>query len=201
MTTRNKLQFKLIDRVLKTCASINLIIFALIGLSAMTLAQTAMRPDRGTSPAGNYSITDIENISLTNGNLNLSIPLASLPPVAGGKLSWTVLAEYNSKLWDGVTTPEPANESHGPYTADTLQLSDLGGWRIGGSYIMSIHDVSEDATFELPTDSTDPEWYLTGYRWKIVLIVQDGVSDEIGPIEYRSYAGFVVFCRGSSNYI
>src|ERR1051325_3126392 len=79
-----------------------LLLFAILLLSApLTLAQTtAARPDRGTRPNGSYTVSDVENISLQNGNLNLNIPLASLPPIAGGKLSWSLNAYYNSKVWD-----------------------------------------------------------------------------------------------------
>src|SRR5258708_4263541 len=62
--------------------------------------QTAARPDRGIMPGASYSVSDTENISLSNGNLNLSIPLAGLPPIAGGKLKFTLSAVYNSKLWN-----------------------------------------------------------------------------------------------------
>lgn len=62
-------------------------------------AQEASRPERGLVPNGSFSVSDIENINLMNGNVNLNIPLASLPPIAGGKLSWTVSAQYNSKVW------------------------------------------------------------------------------------------------------
>ncbi len=63
-------------------------------------AQEASRPERGLVPNGSFSVSDIENINLLNGNVNINIPLASLPPIAGGKLSWTVSAQYNSKLWN-----------------------------------------------------------------------------------------------------
>ena len=63
-------------------------------------AQEAARPARGMMPNGSFSVSDIENINLLNGNVNLNIPLASLPPIAGGKLSWTVSAQYNSKIWN-----------------------------------------------------------------------------------------------------
>src|SRR5437660_11749063 len=72
-------------------------------LSSSVMAQstqTAARPDRGLTTGASYSISDIENINMVNGNVGLSIPLASLPAIAGGKLSWTVYANYNSKLWD-----------------------------------------------------------------------------------------------------
>src|SRR5215467_10881749 len=74
--------------------------------AATTLGQTANRPDRGVRPTGSYSVSDIENINMNNGNLNVSIPLASLPPIAGGKLSWTLAAHYNSKAWDMYRTQE-----------------------------------------------------------------------------------------------
>ena len=58
---------------------------------------TSARPDRGTMPNGSYSVSDFENISLQNGNVHLTIPLASLPRIAGGKLSWTLSAQYNQQ--------------------------------------------------------------------------------------------------------
>src|ERR1044072_6595741 len=82
-------------------ASMLLLVAILLLSGPLTLAQTtAARPDRGTRPNGSYSVSDVENISLQNGNLNLNIPLASLPPIAGGKLSWSLNAHYNSKVWD-----------------------------------------------------------------------------------------------------
>src|SRR5687767_13065935 len=75
--------------------------FLLNTVSVRVLAQTtAARPDRGLMPNGSYAVSDIEQISLTNGNLGLRIPLASLPPIAGGKLSLTINAHYNSKIWN-----------------------------------------------------------------------------------------------------
>ena len=75
---------------------------AILSLSAVTAfgQTTAARPDRGTRPNGSYAVSDLENISLQNGNVNLNIPLASLPAIAGGKLSWTLTAQYSSKVWD-----------------------------------------------------------------------------------------------------
>lgn len=64
-------------------------------LTSAALAQTtAARSDRGTTPNGSCAVSDLENISLSNGNVNLTIPLASLPPLAGGKLSWTLNTYY-----------------------------------------------------------------------------------------------------------
>ncbi|MFL6255318.1 MAG: hypothetical protein ACJ74T_09855, partial [Pyrinomonadaceae bacterium] len=86
---------------LKTLAA-TLLLALLCAPTAAQQGQTAARPDRGVNPGGAYSVSDVENISLQNGNVNLSIPLASLPPITGGKLSLTVRANYNSKLWNVV---------------------------------------------------------------------------------------------------
>ena len=83
------------------------------------VAQEAARPDRGAAMNRNYLVSDVENINLQNGNVNLSIPLASLPPIAGGKLSWTISANYNSKIWDVVKVQEePLGAVFLPYVVD-----------------------------------------------------------------------------------
>src|ERR1041384_8042885 len=114
-------------------------------LSSSALGQAAARPDRGTMPNRSYSVSDIENVSLKNGNANISIDLASLPPIAGGKLSWTVKAEYNSKTWD-VTRRQQNDDplDWHPYVVDTPQVSDRGGWTIGGIYRMYFRNSNED---------------------------------------------------------
>src|SRR2546425_4604319 len=99
--------------------------------------QTAARPDRGAMPGASYSVSDIESISLTNGNVNLSIPLAALPPIAGGKLGFSVNAVYNSKIWDVTRTEVRPDTLLPTYVRDNLQVNangTAGGWKIGGAY-------------------------------------------------------------------
>src|SRR6476659_2414878 len=72
----------------------------MIGGVRLQAQTTAARPDRGILPGASYSVSETENISLTNGNLNLKIPLAQLPPIAGGKLKFGLDAYYNSKIWN-----------------------------------------------------------------------------------------------------
>src|SRR6185436_11647381 len=79
--------------------SIAFVVMALCSATAFGQG-TAARPDRGITPGASYSVSDFESISLSSGNVNLSIPLASLPPIAGGKLKFTLSAVYNSKLWN-----------------------------------------------------------------------------------------------------
>ena len=57
--------------------------------------------------------------------------------MAGGKLGFTVRAEYNSKGWDTVREElqsDPLNPAT-KYVVTHLQQS--GGWRVGGAYQIS----------------------------------------------------------------
>jgi len=120
-----------------------LIIGALFAVNLDCFGQEAARSDRGAMPNRTYSLSEIESISLQNGNLSLSIPLASLPPIAGGKLSWTVNARYNSKLWDVLRAQADAVDLQWyPYVVDTPAAG--GGWAIGGQYAIFIRNSNED---------------------------------------------------------
>src|SRR6185369_8460521 len=172
--------------------------------SSTSLSQQAARPERGAMPNRTYSLTDIESINLQNGNLNLSIPLASLPPVAGGKLSWTVTANYNSKLWNTLRTQaDYANDLQwNPYVVDTPSLD--GGWRIGGRYVMTFRNSNEDfSRLVYPGNSGLPSWELNllnnNSYWKMVLVLPDGSEHEFRPVDSSPYAGTQDFLRGYFN--
>jgi hypothetical protein len=172
--------------------------------SGTSLCQQAARPERGLMPNRSYSLTDIENISLQNGNVNLSIPLASLPPIAGGKLSWTVTANYNSKLWNVLRTQaDYANDLEWtPYVIDTPSLD--GGWRIGGRYVMIFRSSNEDFNrLVYPGNSGLPSWELNLLNnfsyWKMVLVLPDGSEHEFRPVDSTPYAGTQDFLRGYFN--
>ncbi len=159
-------------------------------------AQTAARPERGTRPAGTYSASDIDNISLTSGNVNVSIPLASLPPMAGGKLSWTVSAQYNSKLWD-VTRTEHQIPLGPTYVVDNLQLSDAGGWKIGAAYSLTYQDSRASYDWIQPTNPSDPDYALLQYQWgKMMLMTPDGAEHELRPVDYQPFSGSREYLKG-----
>ena len=125
-------------RYSKTIFQIATATFVLL-FAAFVNAQTAARPDRGVQSSGSYSVSDIENINLTTGNLNLSIPLAGLPPIAGGKLAFTLNATYNSKLWDVTRSHVKQNEAPVyDYIVDTPQLTQTGNWSVYGSKLNSL---------------------------------------------------------------
>jgi RHS repeat-associated protein len=179
----------------------------LLTASSIALGQEAARPDRGTMPNRTYSVTDVENISLQNGNVNLSIPLASLPPIAGGKLSWTVSAHYNSKLWN--VTREQANAEQltwAPYNFNTPQISDSSGWRIGGAYRFQFRNANEDFyRLWYPGNSGLPYQELSllnNNQWyKVVLVMPDGSEHEFRRTDTTNslYNGSQDYLRGYYN--
>lgn len=184
-------------------ASVNLfLLLVILFLSATTVfAQTtAARPDRGTMPNGSYSVSDIENISLQNGNLNLNIPLASLPPIAGGKLSWSLNAQYNSKIWDVVRTQaigEDFDHHLHYYVVDSVQQTDRGGWRVTGQYQIEIRNAHDDFNYQLPPVADQDYPLMLNYNWyKVMLVMPDGSEHELRPLDYSPFPGGKDFLYG-----
>jgi RHS repeat-associated protein len=193
-----------------TTVGLALVVSACLAVITKAQTQTAARPDRGLMPAGSYSVSDIENISLTSGNLNLSIPLASLPPMAGGKLSLTLRATYNSKLWNVARTENQLGTfaGCGSWVTDTPQVSDRGGWTIGGGgYALFFRNAHEDFDYAVPNPpngGSDCEANLTervllsGSQWyKLILLTPDGAEHEMRPLDKTAYEGF----QGTRDYL
>jgi len=154
----------------------------------------AARPDRGVTPNGAYSVSDVENISLQNGNVNLNIPLAALPPIAGGKLSWSFNAYYNSKIWDVVRTEQigtAADLSQEYYVVDSVQQSDRGGWRVTGQYLLDIRDAYSDFNYQIPPvgDEPDRSLLINNNWYKTVFVMPDGSEHELRPLDYTPFNG------------
>lgn len=182
-----------------------LLLLVVLVCARTSVTQQAARPERGTMPNRTYSLSDIENISLQNGNVNLSIPLASLPPIAGGKLSWTINANYNSKLWNILRVQADAPDLQwNPYVIDTPSAG--GGWQIGGQYMIVLRSSNDDfSRLTYPANSGLPSWELNLLNnfsyWKMVLIMPDGSEHEFRPLDYSPYGGTQDFLRGYFNLI
>jgi YD repeat-containing protein len=173
-----------------------LITLAILGLNtAIALGQTtAARPDRGVNLNNSYSVSDVENISLQNGNVNLNIPLAALPPMAGGKLSFTFNAQYNSKIWDVGRTEqigEGFDQSEEYYVVDQVQQGDRGGWRVTGQYSIDIRDAHQDFDYQIPPVGDEPDrTLLINNSWyKVMLVMPDGSEHELRPLDYSPFPG------------
>lgn len=185
------------NTALKVGAYSGLLLALLLSVKLTALGQAAARPQRGMAPVGSYTVSDIESISLTNGNMHLSIPLAELPPMAGGKLGWMLRAEYNSKLWDRAGWQAEfvwPNEAITYYTENYMQMSDVGGWRVGGTYQITVQMVDDDYMGILPESGL--ELQLTDYNWKMVLTTPDGAKHELKPIDYGPYPGTLGYKKG-----
>jgi RHS repeat-associated protein len=190
------------DRILsstwKFYTRFGVIIALLFGVQLQVSAQssqTSARPDRGTASNGTYSMSDIERINVINGNLGLNISLASLPPLAGGKLNAAFTASYNSKTWD-VKREEIETEAFPSqrYEKKIIQASGQSGWSINAGYtLVRMSPAVEDFGW-LGPELNDPDYNLfqanpyTGWS-KVFLITPDGSRHELRPMDDTSFQG------------
>src|SRR5262245_50344133 len=175
----------------RVLAYLSVIMAIILGVDILGFSQSqnsGARPDRGVRPNGSYAISDIENVGLTNGNLNLSIPLAGLPPIAGGRLSLGLSATYNSKLWDSHqdearTDGQPPNVR---YANQFIQPSEDGGWQISGAYAV-LFDTPTPLDFDwLGPEVEDPDFNFFLQKpytqWtKVMLHTPNGAVHELRP--------------------
>src|SRR5512146_844715 len=96
----------------------------LIMISVFCTAQE-IKPsnDTGLRPLTPYFTGD-GNVNLTNGNLNVVIPLITLPGRNG--LDYTFGLVYDSKIWSPHPSYAAANEAHYQWTDDSSYYG--GGW-------------------------------------------------------------------------
>jgi RHS repeat-associated protein len=175
--------------------------FIRIGLLAIGIFGSAFgqsSPDRGYQAANSYAISDLESINMTNGNLMMNIPLASLPGSRG--IGATISAHYNSKLWDtrlekrtdGVCTGEncqapscpdiSSNPIESEYYQSLLQLSESGGWRIdNGLYVLNIINRANLEPDELCRWNNAVPYSKNSYKWKVEVQLPDGSFKEFRP--------------------
>jgi RHS repeat-associated protein len=120
-----------------------LLMLATVGIGLNLVRAETTTAQRGASPYQTYSISGIENIDVRTGSFTLSIPLASLPGIAGH--SYTLYYIYNNRLWDLDQWPTedcPAREpcsGPGPgvvllweqHEGKVLKEDSFGGWRLG----------------------------------------------------------------------
>jgi len=147
MPNANHLSFRSVPQLLiSLCLCIT--VFALTAAG-----QSSTRADRGTFN-GPQSVTGLDDINLQNGSLSMDIPLASLPPMAGGKMGYTLTAHYNSKLWN-VTRTENAGQVNGGWDCPNMYTSETvsgprDGWSIGAGYSIVYYDAYNDFGYYNP---------------------------------------------------
>jgi hypothetical protein len=88
---------------------------------------------RGIVPASSYSVSDIETINTSNGNILLHIPIVSLPAGRAGFTSGVSLI-YNSNIYDVSVSDEISPGSSNCLATYDLFPSETGGWQLGVGY-------------------------------------------------------------------
>jgi RHS repeat-associated protein len=181
---------------------IALILFfqAIIGGANITAQNPySSTPERGLSNGKAYDVNNIERIGFQDGSVNLTIPLASLPPVAGGKLGYTLNAYYNSKPWKSYSQQTTLS-----YPRLTRIKNDQSTpWRIGGAYGVAIERVGTDE-FEEPSNACDafisytpPGSPYIDYEWcarertfdyRFYVYTPDGGKHELRTFDYSTYS-------------
>lgn len=169
----------------------NISLFALLILllSASLIQAQERSPKRGYQSAGSYALSGIENINTTNGNLMLSIPLASLPAGRGGNPGFTLFLHYNSKLWNGKgeqrADGNPDETGNSNYSLELLNPSDEGGWHYGLYYTLQL-----TSRFNLEPQqpcSTGDEFNKNMYIWKLQMTFPDGSVHSFVPAGYSDH--------------
>ena len=169
----------------------NRVIFASVILLIYSAAYGQDRsPARGVQAGNSYSISDIENVNLTNGNLMLNIPLASLP--GRGTVSGVAVSmRYDSKLWDNrqelKTDGIPGDGYTASYSIDHLRKGDQGGWRVDtGGYSLKLKNRTFLMDAEVPCQTMNVgagqnEYGKNGYVNKLEMLFPDGNIREFRP--------------------
>ena len=109
--------------------SIALIVLSLALLGS--LGMMAQGPDHGFRAANRYASFGLDALNVTNGNLVVNVPIASLPSGRGGSPGYSVSLQYNSKLWDAQpalrTDGNPDENGNTNFLYTAVGLKDSGG--------------------------------------------------------------------------
>jgi RHS repeat-associated protein len=143
-----------------------LLIAGLAGCPLFGQTKSDPNPRLGVQPGGIYSLSEIESISQTNGNLSFRIPLGSLGPDRAGN-SRGVSVLYNSKLWEG--TIGTVNVGGVDTAVRSVQKTSSGAWRYGVGYDLEL-SVRDGVDF----NSCDPPPGNFYYLYKLRVVFPDG---------------------------
>lgn len=145
------------------------------------------RPDRGFRTANSYSITDIENVNMTNGNLMMQIPLASLPAGRGTSPGYTVSLNYNSKLWNIKQERRTGGIGENPedqfYNRNLVEQTANSGWNldVGGYRLNRFNRQEMEGEAPCMNYIGEHEYRRNGYMFKMELQLPDGSIKEFRP--------------------
>ncbi|MEP7147804.1 MAG: RHS repeat-associated core domain-containing protein [Acidobacteriota bacterium] len=164
--------------------------------TAIVVKAQERQPARGFQFANSYSTNGFDAINVSNGNVIINLPLASLPAGRGTAPGFGVTLQYNSKLWDSRQETYTDGLPQGSqdqtleptyyYTTNKINLSDRGGWKLLTGYTPIITDRLnlESPSVCLHGDAAEK----LSARWKMEVEFPDGSVREFVPVERASLA-------------
>ncbi len=152
---------------------------AVVIVSAHTIcsAQQEKPPVRGFEPGGSYSLSNIESVNTTNGNVMLSFPF-KLPPGRGGFAGQLGL-HYDSKDIDSSVVDYSGPPNYNTIYRAMLGPSDQGGWHYGLGYGLQLYDRLWERSGA--RDCGDV------YHWQVRVALPDGSVHEMIPRGWNSF--------------
>lgn len=138
-------------------------LFSLVLLGCIPMQAQDPTLERGLKPYGAFEGGSIDSVSMTNGNLNIHIPLVSYPQ-RGGKLHLAFFLRYIN----GSHVDTPAN-------LGCAQPPHVCSW--GTSIAGSLLEIAPDIGFGITPDFSTGTLDSFG-----VLITPDGSTHEMGPV-------------------
>jgi hypothetical protein len=167
----------------------------LVVLGVLTVTAQQRQPARGFQFANSYATNGFDAVNVSNGNLIVNLPIASLPAGRGTSPGFTVTLQYNSKLWDSKQTTftdaiQPGNQDQPPaptysYTSDVLEQSERGGWKMLTSYRLIETDRLSLEQNPNPCVLGQPVEKLRA-RWKMEVEFPDGSVKQFIPTYHSS---------------
>ena len=147
-------------------------------------AQMVGSPDRGYKAGNSYSISNIESVNLSGGNVGMNIPLASLPAGRGTAPGFGISLAYDSKLWNAEQKWETDGvdqyQNQANYTRNLLNQTDEGGWHVRTYYRLNVVDRNGAGNQE-ECYKGNTNYSKNSYRWRVEMQTPGGGSITFRP--------------------
>lgn len=129
-----------------------------------------------------YSISDIENINLTNGNLMFNFDFGNVRGRGTATAGFSL--KYNSKLYESHV--QTALDQSGQSAAQLfLRKSVEGGWMYDADYRLKLISRNDDQEQPIQAGGgCTPPNYKAVYVWKLLMYFPDGSQHEFRPTGY-----------------
>jgi RHS repeat-associated protein len=173
--------------VRRLCFLIVLTGFLISASPSLTNAQneTPAAAKRGIANGASYSVSDIENINMTNGNLVLDIPLISLPK-GRGEVGQSLGLVYNSKLHE--TGTDEMQDITGQSSLQRRLMPDYtSGWNYSPLQTYSLMVTSKLNSQAMSPCVSSYEWNKNTYTVKVEMIFPDGSRKMFRPNGYSDF--------------